>query len=96
MEKKRLTAILFSFLCDLLVSHNLGAEKTVMDLSTTLYLLRNFSEELKYSQEFMKASEKIITLLSIKRSKRASSGMYTEQLINFSAPPFFLLFLLQQ
>lgn len=47
-----------------------------------LYLLGNFSKVLKYSQEFTKASEKIIALQSIKRSKRTSSGMHTEQLIN--------------
>lgn len=47
-----------------------------------LYFLGNFSKVLKYSQEFIKASEKIIALQSIKRSKRTSSGMHTEQLIN--------------
>lgn len=47
-----------------------------------LYLLGNFSKVLKYSQESIKASEKIIALQSIKRSKRTSRGMHTVQLIN--------------
>lgn len=47
-----------------------------------LYLLGNFSKVLKYAQEFIKASEKIIALQSIKRSKRTSTGMHTVQLIN--------------
>lgn len=47
-----------------------------------LYLLGNFSKVLKYAQEFIKASEKIIALQSIKSSKRTSSEMHTAQLIN--------------
>lgn len=46
------------------------------------YLLGNFSKVLKYAQEFIKPSEKIIALQRIKRSKRTSSGMHTVQLIN--------------
>lgn len=56
-----------------------------------LYFLGNFSKVLKYSQEFIKASEKIIALQSIKRSKRTSSGMHTEQLIALHSFSLFLL-----
>lgn len=81
-REKASSHFIFFTICFTTLTQSGGREDSNGFECHRLYLLGNFSKELKYAQEFIKASEKIIALQRIKRSKRTSSGMHTVQLIN--------------